>query len=420
MKNTFGKTKILLPQNVDLTKFSVVACDQFTSEIEYWNELEKTIGDAPSSLHITFPEAYLEICNEEEKIDSINSTMKKYTDSNIFKEFNNSLIYVERTLQNGAVRKGVMGAVDLLDYDFSKGSSSLIRATEGTVLERIPPRVKIRENAPLELPHIMLLIDDEKKAIIEDLEKSKSEETLVYSFDLVKDSGSIKGYLLENSVADLLLEKLSKLAEKDAFEQKYGVKDKGVLQYAVGDGNHSLASAKTCYENLRNSMSEQEFLNHPARYALVELVNLHDESLEFEAIHRIVFEVDVNNFVDELNKYYEISNEKSGQKFTLVENGINKDLYIKNPKSNLAVGSIQIFIDEYLSKNKGKVDYIHGEDVVQSLSKKENSIGILFDCMDKSELFKTVILDGSLPRKTFSMGHAWDKRFYLEARKIKN
>lgn len=416
MKKTFDKADILIPNNIDIKKWSVVACDQYTSEPNYWEQVEEFVGDSPSSLNIIFPEAYLEKVDENEKIQSINKTMQKYLDNDLFNNYDNSLIYVERTLKNGEVRKGIIGKVDLLDYEFKKGSTPLIRATEGTVLERIPPRVRIRENAPLEIPHIMLLIDDQSKTIIENLGEHKENYKEVYNFELMQNSGSIKGYLLNEDIANDLLSKLDELSDKELFEKKYNVLEKGVLQYAVGDGNHSLAAAKTCYENLREKLSEQEFLNHNSRYALVELVNLHDDSLEFEAIHRILTEIDTKLFIETIKKYYDINTESGQQKFTLVENGNKTDYFISNPKSNLAVGSIQMFIDDYLLKNDGKVDYIHGEEVVAELSKSPYSIGILFDCMEKNELFKTVILDGCLPRKTFSMGHAWDKRFYLEAR----
>ena len=419
MKIPFNKGNILIPKNVDMHKWSVVACDQYTSEPDYWNEVTNIVGDSPSTLNLTLPEIYLEDKDVEDRIKKINENMKKMIDDDLFTEYKDSMIYLERTQNDGKVREGLMGIVDLEDYSYEKGSQTLIRATEKTVIERIPPRMKVRENALLELPHIMILIDDDKKEIIESLKNKVTDNDVVYDFDLMQKGGHIKGYKLSDSDANEVIIKLEKLADKDSFEAKYNVHNKGVLLFAMGDGNHSLATAKACYEKLKESMSEEEYLNHPARYALVELVNLHSPALEFEAIHRVLFDIDTEKFLDELYKYYDINEEGNGQKFELVTKDFDRVLYISNPKSNIAVGSIQIFLDEYLQNNKGKIDYVHGEDVTKELGSKPNNVGIIFDAMDKGDLFKTVILDGALPRKTFSMGHSHDKRFYLEARKIK-
>ena len=420
MEIPFKAGNILIPKkNIDMHKWSVVACDQYTSEPEYWNEVNNIVGNSPSTLNLTLPEIYLEDRNVEERIKNINLNMEKMLNENIFDEYTDSMIYVERTQDDGKVREGLMGIVDLEDYSYEKGSQTLIRATEKTVIERIPPRMKVRENALLELPHIMILIDDDKKDIIESLKNKVSDSDVVYDFDLMQRGGHIKGYLLNKEIINEINSKLETLADKNNFEKKYDVKDKGVLLFAMGDGNHSLATAKACYEKLKTTMSEEEYLKHPARYALVELVNLHSSALEFEAIHRVVFDTDVNDLIDNMYKYYNINEEGRGQKFELVTKDFDKTLYIENPKSNIVVGSIQMFLDEYLSNHKGKIDYIHGEEVTKEFGSKENNVGIIFDAMKKEELFKTVILDGALPRKTFSIGHSYDKRFYLEARKIK-
>ena len=420
MEIPFKAGNILIPKkNIDMHKWSVVACDQYTSEPEYWNEVNNIVGNSPSTLNLTLPEIYLEDRNVEERIKNINLNMEKMLNENIFDEYTDSMIYVERTQDDGKVREGLMGIVDLEDYSYEKGSQTLIRATEKTVIERIPPRMKVRENALLELPHIMILIDDDKKDIIESLKNKVSDSDVVYDFDLMQRGGHIKGYLLNKEIINEINSKLESLADKNNFEKKYDVKDKGVLLFAMGDGNHSLATAKACYEKLKTTMSEEEYLKHPARYALVELVNLHSSALEFEAIHRVIFDTDVNDLIDNMYKYYNINEEGKGQKFELVTKDFDKTLYIENPKSNIVVGSIQMFLDEYLSNHKGKIDYIHGEEVTKEFGSKENNVGIIFDAMKKEELFKTVILDGALPRKTFSMGHSYDKRFYLEARKIK-
>ena len=415
----FKRANILLPKNIDMTKWSVVACDQYTSEMDYWNEVEKIVGASPSTLRITLPEIFLEDSYVNEIINKINDTMKEYLDEDLFYELKDSMIYLERTQADGRVREGLMGMVDLEDYSYEKGSQTLIRATEKTVIERIPPRLKVRENALLELPHIMILIDDEKKKIIEDLKNEVTDSDVVYDFDLMENGGHIKGYKLNNDSMTKVEEGLEALCDKEFFEKKYNVKDKGILLFAMGDGNHSLATAKANYENVKKTMTPDEYLNHPSRYALVELVNLHSEALEFEPIHRVIFDTDVNKLIEELYKYYDINEEGNGQYFELVTKDIDKKLYISNPKSNIAVGSIQMFLDEYLKDNKGKLDYIHGDETTKNMGMEENNVAILFEAMPKEELFRTVILDGALPRKTFSMGHSYDKRYYLEARKIK-
>ena len=419
MSIPFKVGNILIPKKTDMYKWCVVACDQYTSEPDYWREVKKIVGDSPSTLNLTLPEIYLEDDDVEDRIKNINKNMKKLVDDNLFKEYKDSMIYLERTQDDGKVREGIIGIVDLEDYSYELGSQTLIRATEKTVIERIPPRMKVRENAILELPHIMILIDDDKKEIIETLIDKVKEKDIVYDTDLMLKGGHIKGYKLSKTICKNIIKQLEVLADKDNFEKKYDVKDKGVLLFAMGDGNHSLATAKACYEKLKEKMTKEEYLNHPARYALVELVNLHSKALEFEAIHRVLFDVDVKDLVKELNKYYKINEEGKGQKFELIYKDYDKVLYIENPKSNISVGSIQMFLDEYLKDHKGRIDYIHGDDVTKELGSKEGNVGIIFDAMEKGDLFKTVILDGALPRKTFSMGHSHDKRYYLESRKIK-
>ncbi len=420
MKNQpFTKADILIPGVEDLKKWSVVACDQFTSEPEYWRRVGEFVGESPSALNITLPEAYLEEGGVDARIESINAKMDEYVKSGVFTVCEDSYIYLERTLRSGKVRKGIVGAVDLEEYDYNKGSGSLIRATEGTILDRLPPRVKVRENALLELPHIILLFDDSENTVFGSVDKDRLEKA--YDFELMENSGGVTGYKIDSQTGEKLGKALGKLGKKDLFEEKYGVSGKDVLLFAVGDGNHSLATAKLCYENLKKTLPEYKAKNHPARYALVELENLHDETIEFEAIHRVVFGVDPNDVITKLYEYYNISSVEVGgtQKITVCCKDGEKDVWITDPSSNLPVGSLQNFIDDYILKHGGRVDYIHGEDVVRTLAAEDGNIGFLLEPLQKSELFRTVILDGALPRKTFSMGHAWDKRFYLEARKIK-
>lgn len=419
MNIPFKRGNIFLPKNTDMTKWSVVACDQYTSEPEYWNDVEKIVGDAPSTLKLTLPEIYLEDENVSERIAKINSNMKALLDEDFFNEYKDSMIYLERTQSDGKIREGLIGVVDLEAYSYEKGAETPIRATEKTVIERIPPRVKIRENAPLELPHIMILIDDDKKQIIENLKNKVSEDDIVYDFDLMKNGGHVKGYLLNEETMDEVDKGLKELADKEVFAKKYDVNNKEVLLFAMGDGNHSLATAKACYEKLKETMSEEEYLNNPARYALVELVNLHSPALEFEAINRVIFNTNPEKLLNSLKEYYQINKDGNGQEIEVITNDVDEKWYIENPKSNIAVGSIQIFLDEYLKNNEGKIDYIHGEETTKNLAKQSGNVGFIFEAMPKNELFKTVILDGSLPRKTFSMGHSYDKRYYLESRKIK-
>lgn len=397
MKYHFNSADILLPKK-DFEKWAVIACDQYTSEPEYWEDAKKIVGDAPSALNIILPEVYLGD-NKEQRIEMINENMGKYLSGGVFDTFENSMIYVERE-SNNTVRKGIVGLIDLEDYDYNKGSHSLIRATEQTVLERIPPRVQIRKDASLEMPHILLLFDDEKQTVIEPISDKKGEYKKAYDFDLMKDGGHISGYFLDEKTIENVQKALESLiANSD---------DK--LLFAVGDGNHSLATAKECY-NL--SKSER------ARYALVEIVNIHDKSIEFEPIYRVLFNVDEEDFIKAFEENQKKYPSDVKHEFEYISSK-NSGKLVVNATSKLPVGTLQSFIDEYLKKHtEVTVDYIHGEDVVKNLCKKEKALGFIFEGMQKNELFDAVKQDGSLPRKTFSMGHANDKRYYIEARKIK-
>ena len=415
MNNAFKSADILIPKkNVDMNKWSVIACDQYTSEPEYWNETEKTVGDAPSTLRITLPEIYLEDNNVSERIENIHRNMEKYLEENIFDEYKNVLVYVERIQNNGIIRQGIVGKIDLEEYSYEKGSTSQVRATEATVIERIPPRVKIRKNASLELPHIMILIDDEKKNIIEPLSALSENMQKLYDFELMQNGGKIKGYLIPEDVQKNIFAELDELGEYN-----HGLKDVPELLYAMGDGNHSLATAKEYYESLKRENPDKDFSNHPARYALVEIVNLHSPALQFEAIHRIVTDTDTEKLIADMNEFLEITEKPSEQSFSYIIGKTEKKVYIGKTCSNLTVGSLQSFLDKWLKENGGKIDYIHGADTLRTLVENKGGIGFILPDMNKNQLFPTVIKDGALPRKTFSMGHAEDKRFYIECRKIK-
>lgn len=414
----FSKADILLPKNTDMEKWAVVACDQYTSEPEYWAETDKIAGDAPSALRLILPEVYLEDSDVDKRIEGIHGNMKKYLSEGIFKEYRNSLVYIERVQSDGLVRAGLVGKIDLEKYDYRKGSKSQVRATEATVVERIPPRIKIRNGAPVELPHIMILIDDIKGTVVEQAGEAKDSFEKLYDFDLMQGGGSIKGWLVSDDKADAAIEALEALGDLSAFNKKYSLNEDSPLVYAMGDGNHSLATAKEFYEQLKAANPGKDLSDHPARYALVEIVNLHSPALRFEAIHRIVTETNVTELLTKLGEMLLLTTDPTDQKITIVENGKRRAVYVHTPLSKLAVGSLQTALDKLLPEIGGKVDYIHGSEVVEKLSMSENSVGFLLPDMGKEELFPTVICDGALPRKTFSMGHAADKRYYVEARRI--
>lgn len=417
----FGPADILLPQNCDLTKWSVVACDQYTSQNDYWERVAQTVGDAPSTLKLILPESQLEDGHFEEHVADINRTMDAYLDQGLFRTLPNALIYVERWLDNKKLRRGLVGVVDLECYDYNAGSSSLIRATEGTVITRLPPRVAVRRNASLELPHIMVLVDDPDKQLIEHLTYETDRMEEVYDFDLMERGGHITGYLVPEDLQADVCEILNTLARPHDFARKYDAKGKPVLLFAIGDGNHSLAAAKAAYEEKKQHTPQEQWADLPARYALVELVNLHDESLEFEPIHRVCFDVDADELMKDFLAAYPGAHYGEGEGHTITyvfDTEVGK-ITIPKPTAQLPVGTLQDFLDQWMQTHPGRIDYVHGDDVTWELGRKPGNIGFLLPAMGKDELFKTVIFDGALPRKTFSMGEAHDKRFYLEARKIK-
>lgn len=397
-KNCFFEADIMLPKE-NFEKWSVIACDQYTSEPEYWQDVKEIVGDVPSALNIILPECYLSQDNSQ-LIDSINCNMKKYLEDGVFTEYKDSFVYVERTQSDGAKRRGIVGKIDLSAYDYHPGTDKAVRATEQTVISRIPPRVEIRKDAPLEMPHVMLLIDDSDKKIIEPLTLKTDKFNKLYDFNLMKNAGDIKGYKLDCDTAEEIKALLEKLADKND----------GLL-FCVGDGNHSLATAKECYELNKTEES---------RYALVEIVNIHDDALQFEPIYRVVFGVDGEKLIEDFiaSRGGEYVGDDA-HKYTCIIGDNEREISVK-PSAKLEVGTLQSFLDEYLKKlPRAEIDYIHGTDSTRKLCQKENTVGFIFNGMEKSDLFPAVAADGSLPRKTFSMGHADDKRFYLEARKIK-
>ena len=431
---SIAKPDVLLPKkDIDMHKWAVIACDQFTSEPEYWEDVKNIVGDAPSTLNLILPEVYLGKPGQDDIVKTTQENMQKYLNNGLLVE-HEGFILVERTV-DGKTRHGIMLALDLEAYDFNVGSQSLIRATEGTVLDRLPPRIKIRENASLELPHILVLIDDPECTVIEPVVAKQDELKKIYDFELMKNSGHLKGYAIENeNLEQQMIAALEKLADPQSFYKKYDVPQSlGVLLFAMGDGNHSLATAKSIWESIKDKVG----MEHPARFALIELENVHSSGLEFEPIHRVLFSVKEdfvkalasefgNNVqIKECEDFQEVKQGVYAQNFEghtvgFVNNNTFALLQFSNPDSNLPVGTIQPFLDRWVKAGKvDEIDYVHGEDVVLRLGQKENNLGLLLPPMPKSDLFKTVILDGALPRKTFSMGEAHEKRFYLECRKIK-
>lgn len=411
----FKRADVLLPKEEYREAFAVVACDQYTSEPQYWEQVARLVGDSPSAYHIIVPESYLGRGGVEERIASVNGEMERYLESGVFEELSGCYIYVERTLRDGKVRRGLIGMIDLKEYDYNKGSQSLIRATEATVLERIPPRVAVREHAALESPHVMILFDDREDRLFSQIAPQRLQK--LYDFPLMMDSGAVRGWKVDEDTASRLDRALDAFADPTAYAQKYGVPG-SPLALAVGDGNHSLATAKECYRRLCQQHGEAAMEHHPARYALVELCNLHDPSLEFEPIHRVVFGVEPERFLAEMRRSL-CGGGEAVQRFEAVHGKERETVEVVRPGSNMEVGTVQEFIDGYLAQYGGRVDYIHGEEVAAGLARQPGNVAFLLPPIDKNELFKTVILDGALTRKTFSMGHACDKRFYLECRRIK-
>ncbi len=433
--------EILLPEpDVDMKKWAVVACDQFTAQPDYWKKVEDFVGDSPSTLSLILPEVYLSRPDTQQRIESINRMMHKYLQSRVLQSHGQGFIYIERKLPGIPARKGLIAALDLERYDYRQDVKPLIRPTEGTVIDRLPPRVKIRKNAPLELPHILVLIDDENKKVIEPLSNRKDDMERVYNFNLMMDGGSITGYFINNpQLLQGILDGLSKLAEPGDFRSRYSLRQQEeVLLYAVGDGNHSLAAARSHWENVKAATGD---LNHPARYALVELENIHDEGIGFEPIHRVVFNIRPKALLHSLTEWLR---DRGSADWNLFDTKRELDLFIKNypaeegshsiefvcskgygiitvqsPQHQLAVGTLQSFLDSYLkSHNSAEIDYIHGESVTAELGARSGNMGFFLPSIDKGDFFKTIVRDGVFPRKTFSMGEASGKRYYIEARKI--
>ncbi|TNF51194.1 MAG: DUF1015 domain-containing protein [Deltaproteobacteria bacterium] len=431
---------VLLPKKgIDLNRWAVIACDQYTSEPEYWQAVDQLVAGQPSTLRLVFPEVYLEDEDGDARIAAINASMDQYLAEGVLAEQEKGFILLDRKTSHVESRKGLIVALDLEAYDYRPGSKTLIRATEGTIVDRLPPRIRVRENAAVELPHIMVLIDDPEQTVIEPLFEAELEQA--YDFELMQSSGHLRGWKVNQpQLLEQVGNALEALAEKERFQKRYDVDDDEVMLYAMGDGNHSFATAKAIWEQLKSDASDpSEVMDHPARYALIELVNVHDPGLEFEAIHRVLFDVDADDLLEQAKAYYRQAGtpctiawqddlvsattvaEQSGRAHAIpfVAAGRFGVLEIADPKLTLEVGTLQNFLDAYLENHaSGRIDYIHGDDAVSRFGGQKSNVGFYLPSISKHDLFRTIVRDGALPRKTFSMGEADEKRFYLEARRI--
>lgn len=439
LKDRFSALGVQVPEvylpaeGVDFVKWAVVACDQYSSEHEYWESVAGIIGKEPSTLNLIFPECYLEDADKADRVRAIRAAMADYLARGIVKPAKPGFVLVERfTPFEKHPRKGLVMAVDLERYQYGKGVTSLIRPTEGTIVERLPPRMDIRRGAPLEVPHIMLLIDDPNRTVIEPLHARMASLPSLYDFELMKGSGRVRGALVGDSeLLEGVVAALEKLGDKFAYEKRYA--NPNPLLFAVGDGNHSLATAKAIWEETKKAgASDPELMNHPARYALVELVNIYDEGLPFHPIHRVLFKADEKAllaavtaaggtfeplpWVEAVKKTDEATTE---HRFAFVSGSASGIFRFPRPTAKLAAGTIQEILDAHLKAHTFTViDYIHGTGSLETLARKPGNLGLYLPPIDKGSFFATVIRDGVMPRKTFSMGEAPEKRFYIEARKI--
>ena len=418
---------VLIPRSgVDLNRWAVVACDQFTSQPEYWWEAAERVADQPSTLNLVFPEVYLHEPDPQARIESINATMAAYLADGVLDVQPHTMVLVRRRMNAGTVRWGLIVALDLEHYSWEPDARPLIRATEGTILDRLPPRVAIRRGAPLELPHIVVLISDAYRGVIEPLASATERLRCLYDAELMLDGGEVTGWAVDSSEdAAAVASALQRLRDE--------LDPANPLLFAMGDGNHSFATAKSIWNDLRETLSDAERDGHPARYCLVELENIYDPGLEFEPIHRVLFHCARADFEAELGRQC-ASFERSAavdldDVLTSIENRdrqafgyLDADgpaIYrLADPQASLAAGTLQRTIDALLDRGDVEVDYIHGARVTDELGRLPGNLGLLLPEVAKDTFFASVVADGALPRKTFSLGGAEDKRYYLEARRI--
>ena len=406
--------RILLPApSVPRETWACIACDQYTSEPEYWRKAFETAGDAPSALRLILPEVYLK--ESAARIPVIHETMAQYLRGGLLTPaVDPGFILCERTVPSGT-RLGLVCAVDLEQYSFEKGSLPLVRPTEQTIASRLPPRLVIRRGAPVELTHIMILIDDPDRTVLEPLQARKDSLRKLYDFDLMMNGGHLKGWAVDSA---------EDLARVDsAMNRLLDALGADPLLLAVGDGNHSLATAKAYWNELREGLSEAERENHPARFALCEIVNIHDEALLFEPIHRVVTGTGAESLLADWQAYAAARgmtlDAAEGHAFTVVSADGDTAVTVGNPEGAIPCETVQKFLDDFLARHpEAEIDYIHGEQSLRTLAAAPGAVGFLLPEIDKKSFFSDVKKLGVLPRKTFSMGEADEKRFYMEAKEI--
>jgi len=424
MNRLFVAKDILIPKDRTLLpNWSVIACDQFTSDPAYWATVASLAENRPSTYHLICPECGLAKVNLADKAEEIRKTSEAYLAEGLFEVQKDALIYVRRYLEDGTIREGIVGGVDLEAYSYEKGQKPAVRATEETVVSRLPARVAMRRAAAIELPHLLLLVDDEKQTLIETAGRSCVEAQKLYDFELMQNGGRIEGYLLDKQAKDVFLSGLAAFADAKSFAEKYDMEKEPVMALAVGDGNHSLAAAKQLYEERKATYGFGSAEAEACRYPLAELENLHQPALKFAPIHRVVFHVNSEELLDEMRRYFKAfgycEGEAAGQSFTVIFENKQVKISLKQPPHRLAVGSLQAFLDDYVAAHpEAEIDYIHGEKETEQLAGAADAVGFLLPVMEKKELYPTVLQYGALPRKTFSMGHAKEKRYYLEAAEI--
>lgn len=404
----FKTSDILLPASAPMEKWAVIACDQFTSEPAYWAECERLVGEENSTLRLMLPEAWLETERAEGAEARINAAMQRYLDEGVFRVLKDSFVYLERVQSDGRLRRGLVGAVDLEQYDFSPGSRAAVRSTEDTVADRLPPRVRVRKGAALEMPHVMVLMDDPNDSVLGPLEQGRTAFDRVYDFDLMQRSGHITGWQVCGEAAEAVSTAIRALGEgRD-------------MVMAMGDGNHSLATARLCWLDIREGLSEEERAHHPARYALVELNNIHESAIDFEPIHRLLMDTEAEPFLTEAEAFFaSASREGAVHSVRCITALGEREFALTGLTIGETIAAAERFALDYLKRHGGRIDYIHGDDTVAAMGREKNACAMVLPAMDKAELFSSVVNSGPFPRKSFSIGHARDKRFYLECRVIR-
>ena len=423
----FMPAHILLPDaSVPLGQWGCIACDQFTSDRDYWAKAEQAAAGGPSALRLILPEVYLGESDQQARVDQIHKAMEQY-DREVLTRAVDGFVYVERTLQSGRVRQGLVGRVDLEAYNYHLGSLPLVRPSEHTVEERIPPRMAVRRGARLETPHVMMLADDPDRLLIEPVGRQKEKLRPLYDGELMLGGGHVAGWAVEDPALIRQIEDaMEVLSSQETFLAKYpGAPNDRPMALAVGDGNHSLATAKAYWEELKKTLTPQQQKDHPARWCLAEVCNVRSDAVEIEPIHRVLFNTSYDTVLLNLVTWSDENlagirfGDSFEQKLQLMGPRDRCHLSFENPSAPLGVGTVDEFVEYFLENHpEARVDYVHDEAAVRAFCAKEGAVGLLLPAMHKADLFRGVVLGGVLPRKTFSLGHAEEKRYYIECRRI--